>query len=70
MVAEFTYFSLLPEVDKYLGVCPQEDLNMYQHQNNGYRMAYQKIFKLKKIRKQLSAETALLVYTQTIIPYF
>ena len=33
-------------------------------------MAYQKVFKLKKLRKQLSTSTALLVYKQTILPYF
>ena len=55
---------------KYLGVWMDEKLNMTKHLNNGYKMAYQKIFKLKKLRKQMSTQTALLVYKQTILPYF
>ena len=43
---------------------------MTKHLNNGYKMAYQKVFKLKKLRKQMSAATAMLVYKQTILPYF
>ena len=55
---------------KYLGVWLDNSLNMNKHLNNGYKMAYQKVFKLKKLRKQLSTSTALLVYKQTILPYF
>ena len=43
---------------------------MDKHLNNGYKMAYQKVFKLKKLRKQMSTNTAMLVYKQTILPYF
>ena len=43
---------------------------MDTHLNNGYKMAYQKVFKLKKLRKQMSTNTAMLVYKQTILPYF
>ena len=55
---------------KYLGVWIDSSLSMTKHLNNGYKMAYQKVFKLKKLRKQMSAATAMLVYKQTILPYF
>ena len=55
---------------KYLGVWIDSSLSMTKHLNNGYKMAYQKVFKLKKLRKQMSAATAILVYKQTILPYF
>ena len=38
---------------KYLGVWLKKDLDMSKRLNNGYKMAYQKVFKLGKIRKQL-----------------
>ena len=55
---------------KYLGVWLDSSLSMDTHLNNGYKMAYQKVFKLKMLRKQMSTNTAMLVYKQTILPYF
>ena len=43
---------------------------MDKHLNNGYKMVYQKVFKLKKLRKQNSTNTAMLVYKLTILPFF
>ena len=40
---------------------------MDKHLNNGYKMAYQKVFKLEKLRKQMGTNTAMLVYKQTIL---
>ena len=55
---------------KDLGVWLDSSLSMDKHLNDGYKMAYQKVFKLKKLRKQMSTNTAMLVYEQTILPYF
>ena len=55
---------------KYLGVWLDNTLNMNKHLNNGYKMAYQKVYKLKKLRKQMNTATSMLVYKQTILPYF
>ena len=37
---------------KYLVVYVEDDLKMNMHLNNGYRTDCQKVFKLKKMRKQ------------------
>ena len=54
----------------YLGVWFDCLLSMNKHLNNGYKMAYENVLKLKKLRKQMSMATAMLVYKQTILPYF
>ena len=44
-------------------------LNMNRNRNNGYKMAYQKGYKLKGQKKHMSTITAMLVYKQTMLPY-
>ena len=49
---------------RYLRVWLNNSLDMNKRLNDGYKMSYKKVNKLKKLRKQMSVCTAVLVYKQ------
>ena len=55
---------------KYLGVWLDNSLDMNRHLNNGYKMAYQKVFKLEKAENADEHCHSNASYKQTILPYF
>ena len=54
---------------KYLGITVDQDLNMYSHIDNIYRMASDKLFMLRHVRSYLTHKAALTIVKTMILPY-
>ena len=54
---------------KYLGITLDQELSMYSHIDNIYRMASDKLFMLRHIRSYLTHKAALTIVKTMILPY-
>ena len=54
---------------KYLGITLDQDLNMYTHIDNMYRMASDKLYILRHIRSYLTQFAAVTIVKTMILPY-
>ena len=63
-----TPLELVPQY-KYLGIMLDQDLNMYTHIDNMYRMASDKLFMLRYIRSYLTDFAAITIVKTMILPY-
>ena len=54
---------------KYLGITIDQDLNMYSYVDLMYRMASDKLYMLRHIRKYVTEKAAIFIMKTMVLPY-